>query len=507
MSLARKIASAATMLRRKGLGETAGLTRRRAAELFRAYRPASADPIRLARNTSEVLNRRSFVSAVALTPEQIAGVRPDLLRFYLQHRFAKAVAAAATGDDLRPAEVVILADCLLSTWDFKAIAAALPAWRAVVAGTPFSRRIEQTGRRAALRLGRIGEAAHEVESLGDDVGALVLRGDILDAQGRMDEARDALEAAIRRDGTNPDARQSYGFHLLKAGRIHDGLASWSAADALFGTYPLRRHRPHWTGEPLHRRRLMVLFEHGLGDMIQVARFLPRLLEREPQATVMARVPAPLLGLLERTFPGVRFVSEDEREPDYDVFVPSMQLAAVLDAGDLAPRGCYIDLGAPAPRPHDARPRIGVCWRGHPRQYEFTRSIPLDLFAQLFAARDVDIVVLLHRPTADETARLASEPNVSTPPIDDFIDLAALVASCDLVVSVDTAVVHLAGAGGVPTILLSRPDACWRWGAAGSAGPWYDSVEVLRHDGDMNWPRLLDAAARRIAALRRAPVAA
>ena len=507
MSLTRKFASAATMLRRKGWGETARLTRVRAAELYVAHRPVSAETVRLTRMVSQVLNRRSYVSAVVLTPEQMTGVRPDLLRSYLRHRFAEAAAHAKTGDKLHPVEVVILADCLLSTWEFQAIAAAMPEWRVVVAGTAFARRIDQTGRRAALRLGRIGEAARDIESIGDDIGALVLCGDVLDAQGRMDRAQIAFEAAIRRDGTNPDARQSYGFHLLKAGQIRDGLANWSAADALFGTYPLRRHRPHWSGEPLEGRRLMVLFEHGLGDMIQVARFLPRLLDREPGAVVLARLPAPLLGLFARTFPRVRFVSEDEREPDYDVFVPSMQLAAVLDATDLAPRSRYIDLGVSASRPPGARPRVGICWRGHPRQYEFTRSIPLDLFAQLFAARDVDIVVLLHRPTAEETARLAAEPNVSTPPIDDFIDLSALVASCDLVVSVDTAVVHLAGAGGVPTLLLSRPDACWRRGAEGSSGPWYDSVEVLRHDGDMDWPRLLAKAGSRIAALSRSPVAA
>ncbi len=245
---------------------------------------------------------------------------------------------------------------------------------------------------------------------------------------------------------------------------------------------------------------MVLFEHGLGDMIQVARFLPRLLAREPRAVVLGRVPLPLRGLMARAFPAVRFVTEDEREPDYDLFVPSMQLAAALGAADLAPHGRYIDLGPPAARPVPGRPRVGVCWRGHPRQYEATRSIPLDTFAALFAERGADFVVLLNRLTPEEAARLAREPNVSTPAIRDFVDLAAWVASCDLVVSVDTAVVHLAGAGGAPTLLLSRPDACWRWGASGPRGPWYDSVEVLRHAGDMDWPPLLAASAARIAAL-------
>ena len=507
MLLARKFTSAAAMLRVKGLSEAADLARIRAGEALLAHRRIPGDRDRRARLTAATLNRRSLVTAVAVAPEDLSGMRDAVLVPYLRHRFAEAAAAAGRLAPLTPLETVVLADSLLATWAFEAVAAALPDWTRAVAGTPFARRIDQTGRRAALRLGRLTEAASDIEGTGADVGALVLRGDVLDALGRLDEAGLAYEAAIRRDGTDPDARQSYGFHLLKAGRIRDGLASWSAADALFGTYPLRHRRPHWTGAPLGRDRLMVLFEHGLGDMIQVARFLPRLRAREPDATILGRVPAPLVGLMARSFPGIRFVSEDEREPDYDLFVPSMQLAAVLEAPDLAPLGRYIDLGPPAPRPARDRPRVGVCWRGHPRQYEHTRSIPLDRFADLFAARDIAFTVLLNRLTAEEAARLAHEDNVAVPPIRDFVDLAAEVASCDLVVSVDTAVVHLAGAGGAPTLLLARPDACWRWGAAGPVGPWYDSVEVLRHGGDMDWPRLLGTAAERIGALCRAPAPA
>ena len=504
MLLARKIRSAAAMLRAKGLSEAAGLARIRAGEAYTAHRPIPADPARRARLLAATLNRRSLVTAVAVDTADLAGLRDALLVPYLRHRFAAAAAAAdRLAAPLTPLETVILADSLLGTWAFEAIAAGLPGWTRTVAGTGFARRIEQTGRRAALRLGRLAEAARDIEGTGEDVGALVLRGDVLDALGRLDEAGRAYEAAVRRDGTDPDARQGLAFHLLKAGRIRDGLASWSVADALFGTYPLRRHRPHWTGAPLGRRRLMVLFEHGLGDMIQVARFLPRLRSREPEAAILARVPAPLIGLMRRSFPDIAFVSEDEREPDYDCFVPSMQLAAVLDAPDLAPRTRYIDLGAPAPRPAGGRPNVGVCWRGHPRQYEHTRSIPLARFAALFAQRDVAFTVLLNRLTPEEAARLAHEDNVAAPPIRDFLDLAALVASCDLVVTVDTAVVHLAGAGGAPTLLLSRPDACWRWGAAGAVGPWYDGVEVLRHPGDMDWPHLLAGAADRIGALRAA----
>ncbi|RYC32668.1 hypothetical protein D3273_08055 [Lichenibacterium minor] len=499
MAVFRKARSAARLLRDNGLSVTADLARIRAAEFYLARRPLPSAPERRARLLADVLNRWGGLSAVAVEAGDLAGARDALLTPYLRHRFTAASAAAGALDRPTPLEAAVAADSLLATWDFGGIAAALPLWTAATAGTAFAARVAQVGRRAALRLGKLGEAAVDLDGIGTDRGALTLRGDLCDALGRMDEAREAYEGALRRDGGNPYAREVYGFHLMKTGLVLDGLASWHAADVLSGAYPLRRHRPQWGGEALGRRRLMVLFEHGLGDMIQMARFLPRLLAREPDAVVLARVPAPLLGLLARQFPRVAFLDERAREPDYDLFVPSMHLAGVLDAPDLEPRAGYLGLGTPARR-SGARRRVGVCWRGHPRQYEATRSIPLHTFARLFAARSVDFVVLPNSLTPEEAARLAVEPNVDAPPIRDFLDLASLVASCDLVVSVDTAVVHLAGAGGVPALLLSRPDSCWRWGVAGPQGPWYATVDVLRHGGDMDWPRLLAVAASRIDAL-------
>ena len=295
---------------------------------------------------------------------------------------------------------------------------------------------------------------------------------------------------------------------MKTGRILEGLANWSASDALAGTYPLRRHRPSWTGEPLGSRHLLVWFEHGLGDMLQMSRFLPRLRAREPDATITGRVPVPLAGLLARSFPGVTFMTESDREPDYDVFVPSMQLPAALGTTDLRPRNHYIELGTQhsdiSCRPKRPRPRIGICWRGHPRPFDLTRSIPLGLFASLFRIPDVDFVVLLNSLTAEEESVLDGMDRVAVPRIRDFLDLAAEISTCDLVVSVDTAVPHLAAAGGVPVVLLARPDACWRWGVAEDS-PWYEAVEVLRHGGDIDWPGVLAEAMKRIGRLGTVPM--
>ena len=506
MLLARKLGSAASLFRRKGFDEVLDLARLRGAAFLLNHRRVPTEIERRAHLLGATLNRFSGLSALAIGPAEARAVRDAILVPYLRHRFSDAAVAARTATRLSPVEIAVAADALRAQWDFEALAAALPAWTEAVAGTAFAQRMAQVARRTALRLGRLRDAERGLDEEPDDVGGLLLKADIRDALGHLDEAGDAFRAAIRRNGTDAYARQAYGQHLLKAGLIRDGLAEWSVADTLFGNYPLRRRCPQWFGEPLGRRSLLVIFEHGLGDMIQMARFLPRLVATQAEARIVARVPTPLLGLFRRCFAGLTFVAEDGPEPDCDLFVPSMHLAAVLDADDLAPTSGYIDLGAP-PRRADARPRIGICWRGAPRQYELTRSVPIATFATLFAESGADFVVLLNSLTAEETAALTRHPNVESPAIRDFVDLASLVGSCDLVVSVDTAIAHLAGAGGATTLLLSRPDSCWRWGAAGPRSPWYDTIEVLRHDGDMDWLRLLGVVADRIRALVPAATAA
>ena len=512
MLIASKLKSAVRLFRRQGMPGVEETARIRAAAFLRSHRPIPVDAARRARTLSAMLNRWAGFSPVTATTDPDDKVRGSILVPYLRHRFAEAVAAVDRADieaSLLPVEIVVLADCLIALWDYRRIDASLRAWTAAVDGTPYTQRMVQVGRRAALRMGRLTAAARDIDRGGEDQASLVLRGEVYDALGRREDAGAALAAAVHRNGSDGYARLIYGYHLLKAGRVLEGLSNWSASDSLVGNYPLRRYRPAWSGEPLGSRHLMVVFEHGLGDMIQMSRFLGRLRAREPRAVITGRVPAPLAGLLARAFPMIAFITDDEREPDYDLFVPSMQLPAVLDADDLEPRNRYIDLEVPYPdRPtrqeSRLRRRIGICWRGHPRQFDLTRSIPLDLFASLFPIPDVEFVVLLNSLTAEEEGALLDTDRVVIPRIRDFLDLAAEIATCDLVVSIDTAVPHLAAAGGVPVLLLSRPDACWRWGFSGPS-PWYEAVEVLRHGGDMDWPRVLAEAATRIGRLGAVPM--
>ncbi len=497
MILARKLRTALALYRRGDVATLAKLSTARVGGYLRANALVPPSAGRRARLLAETYNDRAEFSAVPIDTVDASRVRSEILFPFVRASFVDAAKTAALG----PVETAVVADSLFRTWDFKRLDADLPAWRTVVRGTKFAGRFDQLACRVALRLGRLSEAAAWLDRLpGEDAASWLLRGDVLDAMGRMEGAGRAYERAVHRGACDPLIRLNSAFHLLKGGRFLDGLASWGVADALFEAYPLRPGRPGWSGESLDGKTLLVVFEHGLGDMIQFARFLPLVRRDHPGVDIVGSVPAPLVGLFSRSFAGLRFVPAGERDPPYHLYVSSVQLAAVLGADSLEPRGGYLDLGATRPRDLRGRLRVGVCWRGHPRQYEATRSIALEDFARLFAATELDFVVLLNTVTAPERAVLARHGNVSMPPIADFVDLGAAIAQCDLVVSVDTATVHVAGAGNRPVLLLSRPDSCWRWGPSGPHSPWYASVEVLRHDGDMDWNRMLDEVARRLRAL-------
>ena len=497
MILARKLQSAIRLYRRGGLSNVADMAWDQSLAFARANAIVPQTAGRRAVLMRRVFGNLSEQSYVAFDAADAGAVRPALLYPYLRRQFFDVIAASRAPGHFSPPEIMIVADSLLRRWDYAGLDTAMPAWREAVAGSKFAPVLDQMARRAALRLGRIADAADGLPRSGGDLADCLLRAEIFDAQGRVEEAARAFEEGLHRDVSAAGLRLQYAFHLLRRGRLLEGLESWGIADRVLETYPLRKRLRQWAGEDLEGRSLLVVFEHGLGDMVQMSRFLRPLRTRQPGAAVHGVVPGPLVGLMRQSFPDVSFTSTDDDEPPCDFYIPSLQLPLVIEALSLEPTQGYIRLGEARGRTGSGRKRVGICWRGHPRHYEVTRSIPLERFARLLSCDEVEFVVLLNQVTPEEDAILRRFPDVERPEIRNFVDLAAIIAGCDIVLSVDTAIPHVAAAGGRPVLLLSRPDTCWRWGPAGSPSPWYPEVEVLRHPGDMDWDAVLWSAGLRL----------
>lgn len=356
-------------------------------------------------------------------------------------------------------------------------------------------------RGAALRaLGRADEALAACDQIlaiePHDIDALVNRGCALRDLGRPAEALDLFRQAAALDPGHVEAHWSLALQLLSAGRPEEGwpLFEWRWRRPEFRPLLGRFAAPPWLGDqPLAGKTLLLHFEQGLGDSLQMMRYAP--LAAAQGARVVLAVQTALVPLV-RDLPGVaQAAGEGEPLPTFDLHCPLMSLPLAFGAGpDGAPwNGPYID--APAEAAHQWRMRlgpprgrrIGLVWSGNPRHLnDRNRSMPLSALApllamggefhalhQTFAPADRDRLAGLN--IADHAAELT-----------DFGQTAGLIAQLDGVVTVDTAVAHLAAAMGKSVLILLPYVADFRWGNAGAATPWYPSARLLRQIRPGDW---------------------
>jgi Flp pilus assembly protein TadD len=324
------------------------------------------------------------------------------------------------------------------------------------------------------------------------------RGVTLRAMGRHTEALQACRQAHELCPGDADMELNLAICLLHAGLWQQGWPAyearlrrppWNAAMATF-TAPL------WDGTTrLDGTRILLVGEQGLGDTIQFCRFAPRL------TALGANV---ILGVdpsLRRLLTGIAQIAiPTDPDPHYDFFCPLLSLPARLGLtpadtamplpylrADPAATALWRTRLAPYPNL-----KVGLVWAGDPRpddpaaqRLDQRRSIPLDRLAPLLATPNATFVSLQKGrqaaacPVLDWTAELH-----------DFADTAALIEALDLVISVDTAVAHLAGAMGKPVWALHRFDRCWRWLTEPSETIWYPSMRLFTQLRPSDWSQVV-----------------
>jgi tetratricopeptide (TPR) repeat protein len=270
--------------------------------------------------------------------------------------------------------------------------------------------------------------------------------------------------------------------------------------------------PVWQGEPLAGKRIYVWGEQGLGDSLQFAPLAAQLLALG--AEVILEVPASLARLLAHSFPGLRVVprpdsperlSFDER---LDYVVPLMSLPLRPQALPMARAYLRPPEGeAPAGlQQHgtdctDGRPRVGLVWAGQPRHTnDHRRSLPALAWTGLL---DVDTVNWFSLTVGARQADIAGRSDIVdlAPSLADFADTARAVERVDLVITVDTAVAHLAGAMGRPVWLLLPKVGDWRWGRSGDTTPWYPATRIFRQSRLGDWSDVLEQVAQALGQVR------
>lgn len=372
---------------------------------------------------------------------------------------------------------------------------------------------------ALMQLGRFEAALESYDrALALDprhLDALRNRGVVLQCLRRFAEAR-ADGARVQADRPDdPEMRYNASLVHLAMGEFETGWLLHEARWAMRGMRADRRDfaQPRWHDGTAGT--VLLWSEQGLGDTLQFCRYAPLVGERHD---VVLQVPPSLVRLL-RSLPRVRAVTAtNDPVPAFDAHCPLMSLPlAFCTRLDTIPATIPYLHAEPDQVAHwRARLapleglRVGLVWRGNPRPtnpaanaIDRRRSLTLTQFAPLGRVPGVTLVSL---QKANDSVVERVPPGITlndwTDELEDFADTAALVTVLDLVITVDTAVAHLAGALGRPVWILNRYDACWRWLDGRTDSPWYPTARLFRQPRAGDWDSVIDevgAALVRLAA--------
>jgi len=377
-------------------------------------------------------------------------------------------------------------------------------------------------------------------------------GSALQAQGRVDEAIASCLKAIQLQPDHADAHNNYASGLVERGDFEQAIKHYRQAIhhkpdhtnahlnlgivlLLLGDLKqgfeeyhwrwqtqqcssLRYPQALWDGSDLNGKVILLTAEQGYGDTIQFARYASLVAQRGGHVVIACQ--KPLIRLL-NTLPGIdRCVDRANVDVQTHVHAPLLDLPLLLGTTleTIPSHVPYLTSASnfrllvadnPSATPHPVRLsahvealyptpfKIGIVWAVNPDSSTSSkRSCPLERFLSLSEKPGIALYSLQKKPTEADLALLASHPNIQDlhEHLHDFADTAAAIAQLDLVISVDTAVTHLAGALGKPVWTLLAKVADWRWLRDRDDTPWYPTMRLFRQEQDGDWDGVFERVA-------------
>ncbi len=322
-------------------------------------------------------------------------------------------------------------------------------------------------------------------------------------QGKLEEAERLYRIAIVLDPEYALAHTCLGQLLLYRGYFREGWMEqewrWRWGD--FPSPPRSFEQPLWGGEEVRGRRVLLHAEQGFGDAIQFARYVPMVAALG--AHVILEVHPELVGVMDSVAGVSELVARGDALPEFDVHCPLLSLPYVFDTtletipGEVP----YLRAVGEAPLWLDGSgrkgKRVGVVWAGNPaNRVDRRRSIAVSELREVLSVEGVEFYSFQRGGgSEEEIAGLGFDG--ALPETGDFQATAVALREMDMLISVDTAVAHMAGALGLPVWIVLPFVADWRWMEDGTGSPWYPGARLFRQGEDRRWDGVIARVRREL----------
>ena len=322
-------------------------------------------------------------------------------------------------------------------------------------------------------------------------------------RGQRQKGKQYYVRVLKLDPMNRNARFGYGGLLLQEENFKEGLPLYESRFDVMQSW-LDGPWPVWDGQKPAGKTILVRSEQGMGDAIQFCRFLPML--KQAGARVFFSCP-PVLGRLLRGVKGIDELYAADSLPiaeiEADVQIALLSLMGVFEVrAETIPTSCpYIHIDQelilekkPLVTDCTKRLKVGLIWAGNPEQIDdHNRSLHLRQLLPLAELQDdVQFFSLQIGYAQTQIEEIGAELNIIdlAPYISDFADTAAFMQHMDMIVSVCTSTIHLAGAIACPAVALLPHAADWRWFLKRNDSPWYPTVHLIRQSKPGNWREVI-----------------
>lgn len=328
------------------------------------------------------------------------------------------------------------------------------------------------------------------------------------SNGRIEQAADVYRRVIRAQADFAPAHTTLALMLLTLGRYSEGWQEfeWRITETFWKQRAMDR-LPTWDGRPIPGRRILVHAEQGFGDGLHLVRYVPLVAERGGQVVLFCQ--RELKGLFQSVKGAAEVVAEGDPIQNLDLQIPFFSLPrAFVTTLETIPAAVPYLAAPPARLEYwsrrlgaEPRMRVGLCWSGNPENpVNRTRAAPFKALVPIFRVPGVAFYGLQLGSPGREIAGLPADvPFIDLAgdiesSADGFSEAAAIACSLDLIVAVDTALAHLAGALARPTWLALPYVGDWRWHRDRDDSPWYPTMRLFRQPAPGEWEPVFERIA-------------